>query len=290
MPRTARRDAPGVVHHVMMRGIERRRIFRDEADRQDWVDRMGRLVPAHRARCFAWVLMPNHVHLVLQTGATRLSGIMARLNTGYAKGFNLRHQRTGYLFENRFKSRVVANDSDLLNLIRYVYLNPVRARTVPSWHALRRYPWSGYGALVGTRSSLPFEDVDFVLGCFGGSRTGARRRLKRWIEGSSEGSDEALELGETVTAAPEATRVGVSDTLDVMIRGVCRNFGIDAVDLRSSRRAKGLSTARAVIAFLAVARLGASGAQVAARVGLSRSGVSRAIERGAEICSRERGG
>jgi len=94
VPRGPRLDAPGVAHHVMIRGIEKRRIFLSDDDRSDFVERLGRLLPEEMWRCFAWALMPNHVHLVLQGTTGRLSRLMARLNTGYAKGFNQRHRRS----------------------------------------------------------------------------------------------------------------------------------------------------------------------------------------------------
>ena len=105
MARIARIDAAGAAHHVMVRGIERRQIFLDGEDRRDFVARLERLLPEEGWSGFAWVLMPNHVHLVLQGCAGGLSRLMARLDTGYAVSFNRRHQRSGYVFQNRFKSR-----------------------------------------------------------------------------------------------------------------------------------------------------------------------------------------
>jgi REP element-mobilizing transposase RayT len=98
MARVARRDAPGAVHHVLLRGIERRRIFRDDPDRRDFLSRLGLQVREGGGACLAWVLMQNHVHMVLRTGDRPLSQVMLRLNTGYARQFNLRHRRSGYLW------------------------------------------------------------------------------------------------------------------------------------------------------------------------------------------------
>jgi REP element-mobilizing transposase RayT len=130
MARVARRDAPGAVHHVLVRGIERQRIFRDDEDREDFLARLGRQALESGTACLAWALLPNHAHLVLQTGNRPLSEVMRRLNTGYARGFNLRHRRTGYLFQNRFRSILVEDDPYLRVLLRYVHLNPLRAGLV----------------------------------------------------------------------------------------------------------------------------------------------------------------
>jgi len=272
----------------MVRGIERRRIFLNDADWRDWVDRMGRLFPAHGVRCFAWALMPNHVHLVIQTRGGGLSKVMARLNTGYARSFNLRHERSGYLFQNRFKSRIVRDDADLLNLIRYVHTNPLKARLVCSLAALERYPWAGHGALVGARSPLPFENVNLVLGHFGNSQSSARRSLERWMAEDFDHPDVEADLGGDPLPEPRDSIDERDEVLEEMIARVCRQLGVSTEELTSSRKGKVLSQARAAIAFLGVVRLGSSGTRVAERTGLSRSGVSRAIDRGADICTRER--
>ena len=98
MPRGPRLDAPGSLHHIMVRGIERKKIFESERDKEDFLTRLGKVVQEGQATCFAWVLIPNHAHILLRTGATPLAKIMRRLLTGYAVNFNLRHQRFGHLF------------------------------------------------------------------------------------------------------------------------------------------------------------------------------------------------
>ena len=114
MPRRPREDAPGAAHHVMVRGIDRLPIFLDDADREDFLHRLSRLIPQLGFLCFAWALMPNHVHLVIRSGQVRISQLMARLGTGYARRFNERHGRVGHLFQNRFRSRCVVDDADLV--------------------------------------------------------------------------------------------------------------------------------------------------------------------------------
>ncbi|MBW1688614.1 MAG: transposase, partial [Deltaproteobacteria bacterium] len=125
MPRGPRIDAAGAAQHVIVRGIEGRRIFRDDADREDFVERLERLLPELGFLCYAWAFVPNHAHLVLQTGPVPLSRLMARLLTGYARRFNERHERSGHLFQNRFRSRVIEDDSDLLGVVLYVHRNPL---------------------------------------------------------------------------------------------------------------------------------------------------------------------
>src|SRR5512134_2440276 len=139
MVRRPRDDAPGVAHHVMLRGIERRRIFADDSDHEDFLRRLSDLAPALGFRCFAWALMPNHVHLVLRSGQARISQLMARLGTGYARYFNERHARVGHLFQNRFRSRRVLDDADLMGLTLYVTRNPLAGGLVADLHALEQF-------------------------------------------------------------------------------------------------------------------------------------------------------
>jgi putative transposase len=102
MPRKARIDAPGALHHIIIRGIERKAIFKDRTDRSNFLNRLDRIVSETDTGCYAWVLMANHVHLLLKTGLAPIATVMRRLLTGYAVSFNRR--RYGHLFQNRYKS------------------------------------------------------------------------------------------------------------------------------------------------------------------------------------------
>jgi REP-associated tyrosine transposase len=102
MPRQSRIDAPGALHHIIARGIERKTIFKDDVDRDNFLDRLETILTQTQTACFAWALIPNHFHLLLRTGTTTISNVMRRLLTGYAVSFNFRHRRHGHLFQNRY--------------------------------------------------------------------------------------------------------------------------------------------------------------------------------------------
>ena len=104
MPRQARIDAPGALHHIIARGIERRLIFDDDADRDNFLIRLERVLSETQTTCYAWVLIPNHFHLLLRAGPTSISTAMRRPLTGHAIYYNHRHRRSGHLFQNRYKS------------------------------------------------------------------------------------------------------------------------------------------------------------------------------------------
>lgn len=181
MPRTARIDAPGVLHHVIIRGIERRKIFRDDWDREDLLQRLSNLLPATQTSCYAWVLIPNHAHFLFRTGSVSLADLMRRILTGYAVSFNRRHKRHGQLFQNRYKSIVCQEDTYLQELVRYIHLNPLRAKIVPDLNVLKNYPYSGHSVLMG-KEKRAWQDCGYVLGYFGNTVRKARKAYVSYME------------------------------------------------------------------------------------------------------------
>lgn len=181
MPRLPRLDAPGVLHHVVIRGIERRKIFYDTADRENFMGRLEKLVPETKTACYAWVLMPNHAHFLFRTGTTPLSVLMQKLLTGYAVSFNRRHKRHGPLFQNRYKSIICQEDAYFRELVRYIHLNPLRAKLVESTAELAQYRFCGHSTVMG-REKKPWQDIDYVLSHFAGKRREALRRYAAYVE------------------------------------------------------------------------------------------------------------
>jgi REP element-mobilizing transposase RayT len=181
MPRRARIDAPGALHHIICRGIERRKIFWGSSDREDFIGRMETTLGASQTACYAWALLPNHFHLLLRTGNTPIATVMRQLLSGYAGRFNRLHRRSGHLFQNRYKSILCQEAPYLLELVRYIHLNPLRARQVTSLKQLDRYRYSGHSAVMGNRSN-DWQTIDALLRFFGKSVTGARRRYRHFVE------------------------------------------------------------------------------------------------------------
>lgn len=123
MPRQARKDSPGALHHIIARGIERRTIFNDDQDRDSFIDRLGTIIEQTGTECYAWALIPNRFHLLLRTGNAPIATVMRRLLTGHAVTFNRRHRRSGHLFQNRYKSILCQEDPYLLERVRYIHSN-----------------------------------------------------------------------------------------------------------------------------------------------------------------------
>ena len=181
MPRKTRIDAPGALHHIIVRGIERKAIFKDDQDYRNFLDRLGSLIIETSTPCYAWVLMGNHVHLLLETGKVPLSTIMRRLLTGYAQQYNRRHRRHGHLFQNRYKSILCDQEPYLLELVRYIHLNPIRAKQVKGIKALATYWRSGHSALMGRRS-CPWQDTECILALFGRTQGKARNAYEAFVQ------------------------------------------------------------------------------------------------------------
>ena len=181
MPRKARIDAPGAVHHIIIRGIERRQIFRSDSDRVDLLQRIGGLLSETQTECFAWALIPNHAHFLLRTALVPIAALMRRVLTGYAVSFNKKYRRHGKLFQSRYKSILCQEDIYLKELVRYIHLNPLRARLVKDLRALDLYPWCGHSALMG-KVVREWQNAEYVSALFGTNQSSARRQYRKYVE------------------------------------------------------------------------------------------------------------
>ena len=180
MPRKARLDAPGALHHIMVRGINKTNIFIDDQDKARFLERLEKAVTEGKCSIYAWALMDNHIHLLFKSGAQGISAVMRKLLTWYAQYFNRRYNRTGHLFQNRYKSILCDEENYLLALIRYIHLNPVRAQIVKTIDELDQYPWSGHSAIVG-KAKRQWMDIDAVLSQFGDRKRKAISEYRRFI-------------------------------------------------------------------------------------------------------------
>ena len=213
MARPLRIEFPGAVYHVTSRGNERREIFRDDADRELFLANVGQASVRYGFVIHAYCLMGNHYHLLVETPKANLSRGMQRINGDYTQGFNRRHRRAGHLFQGRFKAVLVEKETHLLELCRYVVLNPVRARgmkmkTPADWR------WSSYRATAGMETAPAFLSLDWILSRFGGTRKEARRRYVRFVaeglkkKGSPlDGTSGQIVLGSATFLEEQAERI-----------------------------------------------------------------------------------
>ncbi|MEW6089261.1 MAG: transposase [bacterium] len=201
MPRQARLDATGGLHHIMIRGINKSDIFIDDEDRVKFLERMGQNVIEGKCSIYAWVLMKNHVHILFKTGEEGISAVMRKLLTWYAQYFNRRHKRTGHLFENRYKSILCEEENYLLTLVRYIHLNPVRARIVNNLDDLDKYRWCGHHAFIANLK-YKWMDKDYILSEFSNKKRTAGKAYHKFIEeGLNKGYKEELSGGGLIRSA-----------------------------------------------------------------------------------------
>ncbi|MEA2626910.1 MAG: REP-associated tyrosine transposase [Candidatus Binatota bacterium] len=312
MPRTARLDTRGALHHVRARGVERAAIFLDDRDRADFVARLGHLADAGALRVFAWALMPNHIHLLVQTGGQPLHRSMRALLAGYATRFNRRHLRVGHLFQNRYKSTVCEDEPYFLKLVQYVHLNPV-PKVVPDVDTLANYPWTGHSALLGIHSRR-WQDRASVLARFDDEPARARALYEQYVRGGADDGAPAVAGGglihgrdgtryvadlrrgrerftshERILGSPEFVERVISAVdgsrsrpmpLDELVERVCAHVGIATAAVQGAGKGRMICNARRGIAFLWTLHLGRSGRELAKSLGLCPSAVYRSARLG----------
>ena len=307
MPRSARIDIPNLLQHVIVRGIEKRDIFTSDDDRRDFVTRFSFLIESTGTECLAWALMSNHFHLLLRVKDVPLSKFMRRLLTGYAVTFNLRHNRSGHLFQNRYKSLVCEEEEYLLELVRYIHLNPLRAGLVATLEDLDAYPWCGHSVLMA-RNDLGGQATAEVLSRFGNSVAVARRHYRSFIQdGLPIGRrDELVGIGilngtraldgevqdsrvlgngdfsEQIIRQMEQEPPAKTVALDRIIESAAAVLNVTEIDLMSRTRVRCVAEARSIICHMAYI-LGHRGVDIARRLNISGPGVSVACRRGKKL-------
>ncbi len=312
MPRLARLDIVGLLQHVIVRGIEQRNIFYDDLDRQHFVDRLITLLAETNVRCFAWAILSNHLHLLLMPTSKPLSCFMSRLLTGYALSFNRRHNRSGHLFQNRYKSIVCEEEPYLLELVRYIHLNPLRAGLVANLEELDYYPWCGHAILMGN-GSIEVQEIDSILERFSNLLASARRNYRQFIQdGIPKGHREDLVGGGLKRSQSEHTNydcesfdervLGSGDfvdglkqeitlrdrmkstvTLAHLVDTVAAILNLDPDSIKMPSKSRVLATARGIISYLALFELRYTGNDVGKVLNLGSSGVSIAARRGERL-------
>jgi REP element-mobilizing transposase RayT len=305
MSRPLRLEHAGALWHVTSRGNEKRDIFRDDRDRSRFLSGLARVVEVCGWTLHAYVLMGNHYHLLVETPEPTLSRGMHRLNGFHTQKFNARHGRVGHLFQGRFKSILVEKETHLLELVRYIVLNPVRAGVARDAGAWR---WSNYRATAGIALVPPFLHVAWTRSQFGTGAAALRRyrefvargmgsRATPWEALRSQiflGSEEFREqiqrmVGESDRSPeiPRAHRRLVRPGLDAILSAAEAEFGADRGTLLRKRR----TSARLAVAYLAKrdALLGLAGFAPSLGVGVSAaSTLARSAERLMELDSRFR--
>jgi REP element-mobilizing transposase RayT len=245
MARPLRIEFPGALYHVTSRGNARLPVFEDDHDRERFLAILAEVVPRYKWRCHAYCLMENHYHLLVETIEGNLSFGMRHLNGVYTQWFNRRHSRAGHLFQGRFKAILVELDSYLLELSRYVVLNPVRAGIA---RYAGNYRWSSYRATAGLDKKAPLLTVDWILAQFGGRRPEAIKHYRRFVQAGMQASslwkklkaqcilggkefmdrlEPALKQKSTLKEVPEVQRLACRPSLETLFPPEIRSLKDD---------------------------------------------------------------
>lgn len=316
MPRKPRLDRPGLLHHVMGRGIEGRAIFSDNQDRLFFLERIGSVLNETKTTCFAYALIPNHFHLLLKTGPKPIATTMRRLLTSYAVYFNKKNKRNGYLFQNRYKDIVCQEEAYLLELVRYINLNPLRAGVVLDVKQLNNFKFCSHNLLIKNSKPLKWFGKDEILSLFAKTERKAIKVYQQFIfdgmdipekpeleGGGLKRSYKNTVLGPKMRVAFDDRILGESDfvveltkheekiirrdetsiDLNNSIAKALKIFNVNEAQLISSSRLAHITNVRAVITYIGTQELGISAAAIARRLCINKSSAIRLIEKGRQI-------
>lgn len=293
MARKPRVEFPGGLYHVISRGNNRRPIFRDDVDRRQFLELLSKYKKQHAFRLFAFVLMSNHIHLLIESGPVLLSKTMQQLIGSYTRYFNRRHHRVGHLFQGRYRAILCEKEPYLLELVRYIHLNPVRSQIVKDPIA---YRWSGHSAYLGKEAQelvdvMPIlrmmgkgvgearrSYLDFVLD---GMPQGHREDFYRTREQRFLGSEEFVEEtqnrvdGDKQEKSSRRKVIG----LKAILMAVSDALGISPHQILSNSQGREVSLARGLVAYLARKTGNQPGKSVADFLNRDPSVVVRMVER-----------
>lgn len=317
MPTKKRISVPGAIAHIMARGIEGKDIFKDVEDRRYLLNQLAVSIDKTGYLCYGWAMMSNHYHLIVRCSERPLEELMRAMNSRYAKYFNAKYQRRGYLFQDRFKSIITQDQRYLEELIRYVHLNPIRAGICASLEDLDTFQWSGHAALMGNIKH-PFQTTETVLRRYGTTDEASRKQYRKYIEEGINSVEskwivEAVResnLGIDKKDKPACWVIGNREfVISVMKKNeqrlrarsfLCRKWSIEdvfvqiaheykvkPVDLKKRSRLTTVSKCRQRCAYICCRILGYRIEEVAAYMKISGPAVSWAINKGKDVVSKK---
>lgn len=261
MARRPRLFAAGLLYHVIVRGNQRQKTFLSDQDYRAYLERLAKYRERYRYNVHAYCLMPNHVHLLLESSDQPLAKLMQGLQQSYSQYFNLNHRKVGHVFQGRYKAIICAKDEYLLELVRYIHLNPVRAGMVKT---PERYRYSGHRAYVESKAGHIIDPAK-VLRLIGG-KAGYQRFVR---DGMAEGHKEeyyevedqrflgAEGFGDRVQGRAGTTKKAPSKrSIEAIVKQLAKELGVSVDAVRSGERGWAISKVRTIIAYVMARRLG----------------------------------
>jgi len=289
MARKPRIEFPGAFYHVIARGNNRQKVFADDEDYESFLERLDFYKGRFQFILYAYVLMPNHIHLLIEAGESPLSRVMQALQSTYTQKFNRRHKKVGHLFQGRYKAILCQKESYLLELIRYIAQNPVRARLVKR---LVDWKWSSFYDLVQLKGKH-IVSVDEALGLFGGRPAVAIKNLWRFVDGEeachnesyyklkdqrilgdNDFAQESIKTGDAMAGDFEYYNLEIDD----VVRLVAKHMKIGEEKIKSTTRGRAGAKARGVVAYICKAKCGKTAKEVGRYFGRGESVLSEMMK------------
>jgi len=295
LARPLRVEVTGAVYHVIARGNERRSVFRDDRDREIYLERLAECRERFRLRVLAYCLMNNHIHLAVKRGQFPLSRVMLALQSFYAQRFNWRHRRSGHLFQGRYKAFLVQHERYLFALLRYIHLNPVRAGVVDRPES---YRWSS-DRFYRTGRGPGWLDMDVALGRLASDRKAAVAVYRRLMEGREQPVYEGVAsfgfpvkgdpefIRRSLVAVGESVRLPGGWTPERLADAVARAEGHSLQRLKQAGKSAKQSRIRLTAAYLGHREAGFSIARMAKCFGREESSFHRGVKRLEELMTRD---
>lgn len=300
MARPLRIEYPGAVYHVVTRGNNRQVIFMDDHDRRAYLKKLHHYCEAKEAHLLCYCLLSNHVHLLIETSEANLSKLMQAFQTSYTVYFNRRHKQTGHVFEQRYKAFLVDKDKYLLQVSRYIHLNPVEAGLVKR---PQDYRWSSYRGYLKDKDGEGLHR-ELILGQFGGGRRGKVAGYRDFVEGALKREVEWLPLpifrqvfiGDEDFAEEvwrKATKEGELEgryRLSAIIRRICEVVGIGSEELRKTVKEPRVREGRELLMYMGRRYSTAGLKEIAAWLGVRDiSAISHGVKRAEARLKEDRG-
>jgi len=317
MPQMARLEAPGSLVHIMAHSIEGKPMFIDDQDRAEFLSRFEKGLAKSGYQCYTWALMGNHYHLLLRTSEKPMSKLMRGLNGGYARYYNKKYKKNGYLFQNRFKSVLCQDQNYAVQLIKYINLNPLRAGIVNSLEQLKNYQWCGHGLLLGESNTWgeKFQKREQCLRHFGNNEQDAVKAYLKSLEESCSGGTKTaghlpcIEASEIIGSCkgwpavigdPEFAndalekfklelkrkhrKADYTYVIGNISRQVCQKYGITESELKKRGRMNTRTNARAVFCFLSHIKEAIPLSVISRFLGTTISPIAVLVQKGTAIC------
>ena len=264
MARKPRIEYPGAFYHVIVRGNQRQRIFKDAADYQKYLLTLTVYRNRYQFHLYAYVLMGNHVHLLLETGDVPLSKILQGVSQTYTLYFNRRYRTVGHLFQGRYKAILCDREAYLLGLLKYIHQNPLRAKIAAS---LRDYAWSSHHAYVGKNNPLGLVETDHVLRMFSENKRRARDLYREFMHAGEklskgqvyatidqrlQGDDDFVDRVLKQYDGPIEGRMRKKEqTLPAIAAAIEERLGVALAEMRTASKRQNASHARKVFSYAA---------------------------------------